>query len=74
MGPCEWLTIDDYKSCMAVNTFGVIDCAVTFLPLIKKEKGRVVNMASMFGRFSQVGAAAYSVSKFAVEAFSDSLR
>ena len=59
---------------MDINAYGVIDCAVTFLPLIKKEKGRVVNMASIMGRFSQVGSVPYSVSKFAVEAFSDSLR
>ena len=74
VGPCEWLTLDDYKACTDVNLWGVIDCTLTFLPLIKKEKGRIVNIASVMGRFSLPEGSTYSVSKFGVEAFTDSLR
>ncbi|KAK7939539.1 hypothetical protein WMY93_002865 [Mugilogobius chulae] len=60
-GSTDWLTIEDYRACWLV------------LPLIKKAKGRVVNVASVFGRISPIGGA-YCISKFGVEAFNDSLR
>uniref|UniRef100_A0A3Q0SSA4 Dehydrogenase/reductase (SDR family) member 9 n=1 Tax=Amphilophus citrinellus TaxID=61819 RepID=A0A3Q0SSA4_AMPCI len=72
-GPNDWLTIDDYKPMIAVNLLGVIDVTLSVLPLIKKAKGRVVNIASVFGRISPFGGP-YCVSKYGVEAFNDSLR
>ncbi|XP_077436068.1 retinol dehydrogenase 7-like [Vanacampus margaritifer] len=72
-GPANWLTIEDYKSMLAVNLVGVIDVTLSVLPLIKKARGRVVNVASVFGRISPVGGP-YCVSKYGVEAFNDSLR
>ncbi|KAF7643039.1 hypothetical protein LDENG_00246130 [Lucifuga dentata] len=62
-GPSDWLTIEDYKSMLSVNLFGVID----------KAKGRVVNVASVFGRIAACSGP-YCVSKYGVEAFNDSLR
>ncbi|XP_061827658.1 dehydrogenase/reductase SDR family member 9 [Nerophis lumbriciformis] len=72
-GPTEWLTIDHYKDMLAVNLLGVIDVTLSVLPLIKKARGRVVNVASVFGRISPFGGP-YCVSKYGVEAFNDSLR
>ncbi|XP_029314190.1 dehydrogenase/reductase SDR family member 9 [Cottoperca gobio] len=72
-GPTDWLTIDDYKDMIAVNLCGVIDVTLSVLPLVKKAKGRVVNVASVFGRVSPFGGP-YCVSKFGVESFNDSLR
>ena len=74
LGPCEWLTVEDHKACANVNLWGVIDCTYTFLPLIKKEKGRVINTASVAGRYSVKHAVPYGVSKHGVEAFTDNLR
>ncbi|KAE8278615.1 Retinol dehydrogenase 7 [Larimichthys crocea] len=71
--PCDWLTIDDYKSMLDVNLNGVISVTLSVLPLIKKAKGRVVNVASVFGRISATGGP-YTISKYGVEAFNDSLR
>ncbi|XP_071380469.1 retinol dehydrogenase 7-like [Centroberyx affinis] len=71
--PCDWLTIDDYKSMLDVNLNGVIAVTLSVLPLIKKARGRVVNVASVFGRISVVGGP-YAISKYGVEAFNDSLR
>ncbi|XP_068446533.1 retinol dehydrogenase 7-like [Clinocottus analis] len=71
--PCDWLTIDDYKPMLDVNLNGVIAVTLSVLPLIKKARGRVVNVASVFGRISPVGGP-YTVSKYGVEAFNDSLR
>ncbi|KAL3045777.1 hypothetical protein OYC64_013935 [Pagothenia borchgrevinki] len=72
-GPCDWLTIDDYKSMLDVNLNGVIAVTLSVLPLIKKARGRVVNVASVLGRISVTGGP-YSISKYGVEAFNDSLR
>ncbi|KAL1021935.1 hypothetical protein UPYG_G00020120 [Umbra pygmaea] len=70
---CDWLTIEDYKSMLDVNLIGVIAVTLSVLPLIKKARGRVVNVASVFGRISPMGGP-YTVSKYGVEAFNDSLR
>ncbi|XP_077978729.1 17-beta-hydroxysteroid dehydrogenase type 6-like [Glandiceps talaboti] len=72
-GVYEWHSRDDYQKCLDVNLLGLIDVTTTFLPLIKKSRGRIVNVASIMGRFVLPGGA-YSISKFGVEAFSDGLR
>lgn len=71
--PNDWLTIEDYKLMLSVNLCGVIDVTLSVLPLIKMSRGRVVNVASVFGRISPFGGP-YCVSKYGVEAFNDSLR
>ena len=58
---------------MDVNLWGMVSITKAFLPLLKRTKGRVVNVASSSGRLSTPGAAAYCISKYGVEAFSDSL-
>ncbi|KAJ6656484.1 hypothetical protein lerEdw1_003772 [Lerista edwardsae] len=73
IGPTEWMSVEDYRKVMAVNTFGVIEVSLAFLPLLKKARGRVVNTSSVLGRLSANGGG-YCVSKYTVEAFSDSLR
>ena len=73
-GPVEFLQLSDYQKVLDVNILGMIDITTTFLPLVKKEKGRIVNTASMAGRLSLPGMSPYNMSKYAVEAFSDSLR
>uniref|UniRef100_A0A3B1JUJ7 Retinol dehydrogenase 7-like n=1 Tax=Astyanax mexicanus TaxID=7994 RepID=A0A3B1JUJ7_ASTMX len=72
-GPCDWMTLEDYKSMLDVNLNGVIGVTLSVIPLIKKARGRVVNVASVFGRISPVGGP-YCVSKYGVEGFNDSLR
>jgi len=57
-----------------VNLLGLIDVTMTFLPLVKKSRGRIVNMASISGRLAMPGFIPYGVSKYGVEAFTDALR
>uniref|UniRef100_A0A493TLP7 Uncharacterized protein n=1 Tax=Anas platyrhynchos platyrhynchos TaxID=8840 RepID=A0A493TLP7_ANAPP len=52
---------------------GLIEVTLSFLPLVRRARGRVVNVASMVGRIALVGGG-YCPSKYGVEAFSDSLR
>lgn len=73
MGPSEWMKVEDFHSTLNVNMNGVIGMTMTFLPLIKKARGRIVNVASVLGRVAANGGG-YCISKFAVEAFSDCLR
>ena len=71
--PVEWLNREDYDKTLAVNLYGVIFVTKAFLPLIIREKGRLVNMSSITARFPCVSAP-YVISKFGVEAFSDTIR
>ncbi|XP_067270856.1 retinol dehydrogenase 5 isoform X1 [Pseudorasbora parva] len=73
MGPSEWMKIEDFESTLKVNMTGVIEMTMNFFPLVKKARGRVVNVASVLGRVAANGGG-YCISKFAVESFSDCLR
>ncbi|XP_036156128.1 short-chain dehydrogenase/reductase family 9C member 7 isoform X2 [Myotis myotis] len=72
-GPNEWLTKEDFVKVINVNLVGLIDVTLHMLPMVKKARGRVVNMSSSGGRVAVIGGG-YCVSKFGVEAFSDSIR
>lgn len=54
--------------------FGAIRVTKEFLPLIRKSHGRVVNVSSILGRIPDPFLGAYSITKFALEAYSDILR
>uniref|UniRef100_A0ABM5FP08 Retinol dehydrogenase 7-like isoform X1 n=1 Tax=Pogona vitticeps TaxID=103695 RepID=A0ABM5FP08_9SAUR len=71
--PNEWLTKEDFENVIRVNLLGLIDVTLHMLPLVRRARGRVVNMASMLGRLAFFGGG-YCPSKYGVEAFSDSLR
>ncbi|NXS49541.1 RDH16 dehydrogenase, partial [Balaeniceps rex] len=71
--PNEWLTKEDFVKVLDVNLVGLIEVTLSLLPLVRRARGRVVNVASVMGRVSSFGGG-YCISKFGVEAFSDSLR
>ncbi|XP_067385793.1 retinol dehydrogenase 7-like [Emydura macquarii macquarii] len=73
MGPNEWLTKDDFVQVLDVNLIGLIEVTLGLLPLVKRARGRVVNVASVMGRVALFGGG-YCLAKYGVEAFSDSLR
>ena len=51
IGPVEWQSLEDYKRVADVNLWGLIDVTKVFLPLIKKECGRIINLASIAGKY-----------------------
>jgi NAD(P)-dependent dehydrogenase (short-subunit alcohol dehydrogenase family) len=59
-----------------VNLFGALETTQAFLPLITSSPcgGRIVNIGSVAGLFSSPLFAAYSASKYALEAVNDALR
>ncbi|KAG8540832.1 hypothetical protein GDO81_030239 [Engystomops pustulosus] len=71
--PNEWLSREDFAKVLNVNLLGPIDVTLKLLPLLRKSKGRIVNVSSIVGRVTFCGGG-YCISKFGVEAFSDSLR
>ncbi|XP_073432975.1 retinol dehydrogenase 7-like [Dendrobates tinctorius] len=73
VAPNEWLTKDDFAKILDVNILGLIDVTLKMLPMIRRARGRVVNIASVAGRISLCGGG-YCISKYGVEAFSDNLR
>jgi NAD(P)-dependent dehydrogenase (short-subunit alcohol dehydrogenase family) len=70
----EWGKLEDYQKVLDVNVIGMARVTRAFLPLIRKSKGRVVNIASIAGRIAGPGLAIYSLSKHSVVAFSTALR
>lgn len=72
--PLMDLDIDVLKKQMEVNFFGIHRVSKAVFPYILKEKGRIVIMGSNAGSFAAPFFGPYSCSKYAVEAYSDSLR
>ena len=73
-GFVEWTSMAAYRRVLDVNFFGVVAVTKAMMPSLRRARGRVVNVASMFGRIAVQSVSAYCASKHAVEAFSDSLR
>ncbi|NXH41628.1 RDH16 dehydrogenase, partial [Dicaeum eximium] len=71
--PNEWLTKEDFVKVLDVNLVGLVEVTLSLLPLVRRARGRVVHVASVMGRVSFFGGG-YCISKYGVEAFSDSLR
>ncbi|XP_008117223.2 retinol dehydrogenase 5 isoform X2 [Anolis carolinensis] len=73
MAPTDWMQLEDFRTTLDVNLMGLIGVTLKLLPLLKKSRGRIVNVSSVLGRLACIGGG-YCVSKCGVEAFSDSLR
>ncbi|CAL8294755.1 unnamed protein product [Lota lota] len=73
-GEVEFTPMDTYKQVSEVNLWGTIRVTKAFLPLVRKAKGRVVNLTGVYGRTGCVLRSALCVSEHGVEAFSDCLR
>ncbi|KFP82406.1 Estradiol 17-beta-dehydrogenase 2, partial [Acanthisitta chloris] len=70
----ELLPMSAYRQCMEVNFFGAVKVSKTFLPLLRKSQGRLVNISSMAGGIPLPRYAAYSASKAALSMFSGVMR
>lgn len=70
----DFLVPEDYLKVFNVNLLGMIRVNHIFMDLVKEAKGRLVNTASVCGRLALPHMGPYTVSKFAVEAYSDTLR
>lgn len=70
----DWYSVNQFQRILDVNVIGVVRVTKAFLPLVINDNGRIINVASLAGRFSIPALAAYSMSKRACTAFTDALR
>jgi NAD(P)-dependent dehydrogenase (short-subunit alcohol dehydrogenase family) len=73
-GPLAALPPEVVREHFEVNVMGVVHAVQAFLPLLRRAKGRIVNISSVSGRLAYPFMGPYAASKHALEALSDSLR
>ena len=73
-GALEVTPMDEIRKLMDVNLFGLLEVTQVFIPMLRKSKGRIINIGSTSSYLAVPGGCAYSASKFAVRAATDSLR
>ena len=73
-GPIEFMPIEEFRRQLEVNVTGQVAVTQAFLPLLRKARGRIVNIGSVSGRMSTPMLGAYCASKFALDALSSALR
>lgn len=75
IGPVESLGMDQWRRQMETNFFAPVNLTRLVLPYMRERgRGRIINVSSGFGQLVIPIFAPYCVSKFAVEAFTESLR
>ena len=73
-GPVEGYPLDGFRQMFETNTLGALRVIQAVLPAWRKRgSGVIVNVSSVNGRVSSPLRAAYSASKFALEALTESL-
>lgn len=74
-GALEELTLEDMRRQFETNFFGAVDLTKAVIPHMRKERsGKIINVSSILGRLAIPSGAAYTSSKWAMEAMSESLR
>ncbi len=74
-GALENVSMTEARRQMEVNVFGVARLTQLILPAMRAQgSGRIINVASIAGKFVLYFGGWYHVSKFALEAYSDALR
>ncbi len=73
-GVLEATPTEEFRKILEVNVLGLHAVTKTFLPLLRKNKGRVINVGSSASFMAGPGGGSYAASKFAVRGISDSLR
>jgi NAD(P)-dependent dehydrogenase (short-subunit alcohol dehydrogenase family) len=72
-GPLIEVPESDLQFILDVNVMGVYRITKAFAPMIIQAKGRIVNISSISGVLTAYGYGPYSISKHAVEAYTDTL-
>ncbi|RWR99736.1 D-beta-hydroxybutyrate dehydrogenase-like protein [Dinothrombium tinctorium] len=60
LGEIEWATFDEmYENIFNIKINGAVKVTRKFLPLLRKSKGRIINVASLLGRLTIPGIVPY---------------
>lgn len=73
-GAVEFLPLEELRKQFEINVIGQVAVIQAFLPLLRKARGRIVNMGSIAGRVADPFISPYAASKHALEAITDALR
>ncbi|KAK9498992.1 hypothetical protein O3M35_003517 [Rhynocoris fuscipes] len=73
-GESEWVPSSVLKKTINVNLFGTISLSRTFLPLLRKTKGRVINITSIAGRIRSGIRSPLCIVASGIQSFTDCLR
>ncbi|XP_033635277.1 D-beta-hydroxybutyrate dehydrogenase, mitochondrial-like [Asterias rubens] len=73
-GEVEWCNLEMFHRVADVNIWGGVRVVKAFLPLIRRAKGRIIQMTSGLARQGHPGRSCYVLSKYAMEGFSQCLR
>ena len=73
-GPLEFLPLDELRRQLEINVVAQLAVTQAMLPLIRKSKGRIVNIGSVSGKSAMPLVGPYAASKHALEALTDALR
>ena len=75
LGPVYQANTEDWRRMFDVNVLGLMYATHAILPLMKAQgEGHIVNISSVAGRVANAGTGVYNATKWAVGAFSESLR
>lgn len=72
--PVEHVSLHDLRALFEVNVFGVVAVTQAFLPLLRRSRGRIVNISSIGAVITPPFAGALAATKRAVESLSEALR
>ena len=79
-GAVQNLTAEEFKHQFEVNLLGVFHCTQAYMDLLGADKdrhgvpGKIINISSISGELAMPFMAAYNMSKFGLEGFSEALR
>jgi NAD(P)-dependent dehydrogenase (short-subunit alcohol dehydrogenase family) len=73
VGTIADMSAEEFDLVMRVNAYGPVRMIKAFEPLLMAQKGRIINIGSISGILASPNLAAYSMSKHAIEALTDSL-
>jgi NAD(P)-dependent dehydrogenase (short-subunit alcohol dehydrogenase family) len=73
-GPLEEVSDAELRGQYETNVFGLVAVSRAFLPDLRRNGGRLINVSSVGGRMTFPFMGAYNSTKYAVESLSDALR
>ena len=73
-GPLEFLPLERFREQLEVNVVGLLAVTQALLPLLRRARGRIVNIGSVSGKTVTPLIGPYAASKHALEAVNDALR